>query len=177
MHTGSRAFCFLIALAATGAECASAAVTATPTDAGHYRVEAKLVNVPRSSSNKADETIPPVVVANHVLAVLAVMHTIKLPSGNQDESDLNLTVRPDADGGFKVAFTRSLLYGDNPNVRPIVNTQQFHASIPQTSDGYHVFSLPTYAKPIPAYDADSRCLASIADAHERQLLFVKITRG
>ena len=177
MHTGSRAFCFLMALAATGAECASAAGAPVSTaDAGHYRVEAKLVNA-RSSGHESPTTLPPVVVANHVLAVIAVSHAIALPSGNSGQGDINLTVRPDSNGGFKVSFARSIVYGDNPNLRPVVNTQQFHASISRTANGYHVFSLPSYSKSIAAYDADGRVLASIADANARQLLFVKITRG
>jgi len=176
MHTSSRAFCILMALAAAGTEVASAA-TVPDASSGHYRVEAKLVNGPRASGDKAAETFPPVVVANHVLAVIAVTHAINLPSGNQDESDLNLEVRPDTHGGFKLTFDRSLVYGDNPNVRPVVNTQHFHASIARTAEGFHVFSIPAYAKSIPTYDADGRVLASIADANERQLLFVKISRG
>ena len=71
MHTGSRAFCFLMALAATGAEYASAAVTATsPAETGHYCVEAQ------SATATESNLVPAFVLANHLLAVVAVSHII-----------------------------------------------------------------------------------------------------
>jgi hypothetical protein len=130
MHTGSRAFCFLMALAATGAECASAAVTpAVAADTGHYCVESQPATVTEA------KPVPAVVVANHLLAVVAVSHVLVQAN----------------------AFTFS----------------------PQAAD----FSLtPSFAiLPLSVrtcvYDANGRVTASIADANERQLLFVKITRG
>ncbi len=52
MHTGSRAFCILMALAATGTEVASAAGAPAP---GHYRVEAKLISVTPESLNHVSD--------------------------------------------------------------------------------------------------------------------------
>ncbi len=130
MHTGSRAFCFLMALAATGAECASAAVTpAASANAGHYCVESEPATVRES------HPVPAFVLANHVLAVMAVSHVLA-PASNV-------------------------------------------ASSPQAAE----FSLtPSFAiLPLSigtcVYDANGRVTASLADANERQLLFVKITRG
>jgi len=131
MHTGSRAFCFLMALAATGAECASAAVTlASPAETGHYCVESQAATVAESNSVSAT------LVANHLLALVAVSQVIANPASD-------------------VAFS--------PKAADFLITPSF-ALLP--------LSVGTCV-----YDSDGRCTASIADANERQLLFVKITRG
>ena len=133
MHTGSRAFCFLMALAATGAECASAAVTsATPVEAGHYCVESQTGSTTVTESNSVFAAL----VANHVLAVVAVSQVISAPASD-------------------VAAM--------PKAAPFSITPSF-AILP--------LSIETCV-----YDANGRVTASIADANERQLLFVKTTRG
>jgi hypothetical protein len=130
MHTGSRAFCFLMALAATGAECASAAVTpAASPETGHYCVESQSTTVAESNS------VSTFVVANHLLAVMAVSQVIAPVS--------DVTSSPQA---AEFSLTPSF------------------AILP--------LSIGTCV-----YDANGRVTASIADANERQLLFVKITRG
>jgi hypothetical protein len=184
MHNGSRAFYFLMALAATGAECASAATPAPDVDAGHYRVETKLMDSQCVGGNKFAITLPTVVVANHILAVIVVSHVIELPSGNSGMTDIQLTVRPGArdstDGRFQVSFVRSEMYPESTSSKPFFHVQRFATSIPQAgsvSEGWSSFQLPAYDRGFKTYDADGRRLASIADANARQLLFVKITRG
>ncbi len=142
MHTGSRAFCFLMALAATGAECAAAVAPASTIGAGHYRVEAKPVNAPRTVESIS---LPSVVLANHVLAVIAVSHAIASPATNA---------------------------GKTASAQPAAPAQPFTPFEARLS-----FDFPAPVNASQVYDADGRCLASIADANERQLLFVKITRG
>jgi hypothetical protein len=172
-----------MALAATGAECASAATApVSTTDAGHYRVEAKLVT--SASGNKSAVSLPTVVVANHVLAVIVVSHVIELPSGNSGMTDIQLTVRPGAkdstDGRFQVSFVRSEMYPESTSSKPLFHVQRIDTSVPQAgsvSNGWCTFRLPAYDKGFKTYDADGRRMAGIADANERKLLFVKITRG
>jgi hypothetical protein len=131
MHTGSRAFCFLMALAATGAECASAAVTpAASAEPGHYCVEAQ------SSAVADSQSISSSVVASHVFAIMAVSRVITTAASD-------------------VAFS--------PKAADFSLTPSF--AILPVSIGACV------------YDADGRVTASVADANERQLLFVKISRG
>ena len=137
MHTGSRAFCFLMALAATGAECASAAVAPVSTnDAGHYRVEAQPVASEAAS-------ISSIVLANHVLAVLAVSHAIASPAASASQP-----------------------------AQPVATAQPFTPFETRVS-----FDFPAPVSESHVYDADGRAMASVADANQRQLLFVKITRG
>lgn len=132
MHTGSRAFCFLMALAATGAECVSAATPASAIDAGHYRVESAQDSAAPSS----------VMVANHLLAVLAVSHVL---------------------AGSSEVTTAAATPSANAPVFSVLDAQALF--------------IPAPVQISQVYDADGRCLASIADANERQLLFVKTTRG
>jgi len=132
-----------MALAATGAECASAAIApVAATDAGHYRVEA----------NESNPILPSIVVANHVLAIIAVSHAIALPGANVSEVVTRLAA-PDRQG-------------------PAASELPFVTSTVPCS-----FDFPAPIAESRVYDADGRCMASLADANARQLLFVKTTRG
>jgi hypothetical protein len=126
-----------MALAATGAECASAATPASSVGAGHYRVESKSVAVESIS-------LPSIVLANHLLAVIAVSHAIAAPAATTNETA----------------------------PQPVAPAQPF-----AVWDANCSFDFPAPVAASQVYYADGRRSASLADANERQLLFVKITRG
>ncbi len=204
MNTASSALCLLVALATTG-EIASAADAAPVLVPDHYRVEAKVIGlqpkVAKEVLSKFNNTycsdytvsffantpgatclsLPTVVVANRHPAVIS---SRKDANGDAPAFGVNLTVRPDLQDAsvsrFHLAFARFELFPIAGNSSPIHNIQQLNGAVtPSTSDleGYRVFELPTPQKAATVYSADGRVQASIADANERQLLFVKITRG
>ncbi len=205
MNTGSRAFCFLIALAATGSEVASAAVVAP----APYRVEAKVVSLPAADSKDiatsyngyySDRAIahlidnpkasilslPSVTAAYSSASDVEITKEMTLPGGKSRETGISLKVTPnrkaDAADSFKVAFenVRFVGFSDQKASLPIFSMQGISTSLTmfhEIAPGYYCLNIPAPA-PVPkAYDADGRVIASIADANERQLLFVKITRG
>jgi hypothetical protein len=165
-----------MALAATGSESASAA-TVPDSSTCHYRVEAKLVSGSVASADEVAMTLPSVVVLNHVLGLIAVSHAIGLPSGNLGESSINPKVRPDARDGFEFSFVHCEISPDKQSPKHALHAQRLNPSIEQTSDRFHTCSLSNCTKSLADYAADSRLMASTADANERQLLFVKITKG
>jgi hypothetical protein len=152
--------------------------------ADHYRVEARLVDGSRPTASDDAIALPSLVVANHVLAVIAVHHAISLPGGNAGDTFINLTVRPDPNGQlndrFQVSFVRSDVYLNSHSSKPLFGVQRLSTSVASTdpsSTAYRRFKLPASGTMPNTYDTDGRVLASIADANARQLLFVKITRG
>jgi hypothetical protein len=107
-------------------------------------------------------------------------------SGKSREVGIKFSVTPDtkADPGsrYLVAFSNVRFDGfaDTKASQPIFDTQRLSTSMIQfipPSPGYCCFNLRKVDQVSKTYDADGRQSASVADAHERQLLFVKITRG
>jgi hypothetical protein len=204
MHTGSRAFCFLMAIAATGAECASADVLAP----GHYRVEAKMISLPAAAAKGFGTSIPlsgiysneqvarligaprsstlsfPSVEAVETApAQIAVTRSFALPHAASQEVGVTLNVVPAGERSHLKTFSVSLNdvrlagFEDRGATRPVLDKRSLHMGVTE-SPHYWCINLPPLRKSwITTYDADGRRSASIADANERQLLFVKITRG
>jgi hypothetical protein len=204
MHTGSRAFCILMALTATGSEVASAATVASE----HYRVEAKMISVsgeavrdfggvvtpgyiseermvklienPRTSTL----SLPSVEAKESLPSHIDVTREVPLPHGAAREAGISLDIVPrkqGADLGFQVSLKDIRFQGfqDRSATIPLFHTGRVTTSIPasaQAPTGYYCISVPVPQK-LATYDADGRRSASIADANERELLFVKISRG
>ena len=204
MHTGSRAACFLMALAATGVECASAATEVAPE---HYRVEAKMVSLPASAAQdffasaphshldsneqvarligapkSAALSLPSVDAARTSPARIAVTRSISFPHSASREVGVTLNVAPlgkssDLDLFFvSVEDVRFAGFEDRTATKPVINERGLNTSVAENQH-YWCISLPPLHKSRVTYDTDGRVTASIADANERQLLFVKITRG
>jgi len=214
MHTGSRAFCILMALAATGTEAATAsAVTTTgrtPVQPGHYRVEAKVVSVPAALAKDISATmyngyysddvvahlarnsqacvlsLPSVDSANASSSKIEVTKKVALPGGKSRDAGVWLNVAPNIHASDLRSVTLSLQnvrfggFADRKGAQPIFSTQRVTTTLTIFHDvatGYYCVNVPVSPKVPTTYDADGRRSASIADANERQLLFVKISRG
>lgn len=215
MHTGSRAFCFLMALAATGTEAVSAAPATTTgrtpgVQPGHYRVEAKVINVSAAAAKDIDNgasglgylsqerlvkligspganllSCPSVDSAESLAAHIDVTRNVPLPHGASREVGINLAVVPQKQGsdiGYLVSIKDVRFQGfqDRAATQPIFHTGRVTTSIPAsagTGTGYYCIDIPAPKKVAMTYDADGRRSAAIADANERELLFVKISRG
>jgi len=204
MYTGSRAFCFLMALAATGSEVASA-TTVLPEQ---YRVEAKLISLPVAATEiptgtfagifadkfvaqlaerpKADIlSFPRVETVDSIPSHVGLTQQMALPDGKSRETGINFDVVPRKKGtdfGFGISISNVRFQGfqDRTATKPLFHTGHVTTTIPvsaQLPAGYYCFNVPVPQKLATTYDADGRRMASVADANERQLLFVKITRG
>ena len=213
MHTGSRAFCILMALTATGSEVASATAATTssrtPVQPGHYRVEAKIISVSAAAAKGigqdsilgyySDEkvgkliqspgvsalSLPSVDAAEAYSAHVNLTRDVPLPHGSARETGVNLDVVPSKQGvdpGFyqvSIKDVRFQGFQDKTATIPLFHTGHVTTSIPvgaHSPAGYYCVNVPVPQK-LATYDADGRRSASIADAHERELLFVKISRG
>jgi hypothetical protein len=203
-----------MALAAAGAECASAAPDAATTcrpgpEPGHYRVEVKIVSVPSNAAKEISSDVYnayysdailghllsspqttivscPVVEALSALpATIAITRDVTLSSKSR-EVGINFSVTPDskAEPGsrYQLAYSNVRFSGfaDAKATLPVFNTQRLSTTMVvfhPPSQGYCCFNLRTDDHTVATYDANGRRSASIADANERQLLFVKITRG
>lgn len=203
MHNGSRAFCLLMALAATGSEAASAATTLE-----HYHVEAKLVSLPagdvkdfsapgfyndsqigKFAANPKVSCLafPRVEAAETFPSTIAITKAFHLPDGTKRETGITLKISPDSKNpdahSFNIQFenVRFMGFTDRKAAQPVFNTQRLTTTVSpgaqNPTPGYYGFILPASAKTPETYDANGRRSASVADANERQLLFVKITRG
>jgi len=221
MHKGSRAFCLLMALAATGAECASASEPASPAvkapavPPGQYRVEAKLVRLSQDEARSAfgscqsgsllgyysqaelshliasrDATVisfPQVTASDKLPAVIAMTHPAQLPQVGKREIGVSLKIAPDdkeaALSKFNIAYQNVSIAGfsDAKATTPVFSTQRLSTTVSldvrPAGEGYWCYALPVKDQSVQIYGADGKKLASIADADERQLLFVKISRG
>jgi hypothetical protein len=206
MHNGSRAFCFLMALAATGTECASAATPASGVGAGHYRVEAKLVKVPIYEATEISTTGLNYYYSEKVLRHLSENQgasivsfpvidsysktfssldakPVMLPDGSSRANGLWLSVVPDESGSYTLSFEGFRFNGfedrngNKPNFSVQRITQTVTPPVGGGQSGSICVNLPAVDEVPATYDADGRRMASIADANARQLLFVKITRG
>ena len=212
MHTGSRAYCILMALTATGSEDASASVATTtcrtPVQPGHYRVEAKIVSVSGASAKEMGNgvilgyfsedkvvklmqspgvsalSLPSVDSAEAYSAHVDLTRNVPLPHGPAHETGVNLDIVPQKQGtdfGYQVSLKDIRFQGfqDKTATIPLFHTGHVTTSIPasaQLPTGYLCVNIPVPQK-LATYDADGRRSASIADAHARELLFVKISRG
>lgn len=206
MHSASTALCLLVALATTG-EIASADNAATVAAPGKYTVEAKLISVPQATAKEvldkvsnsycSDDFIanliqspkarclsfPKVEAPAHQPAVIAVDQKEPGLDENVFKTGNRLTVKPQTDGSngdFRIAFARYEVFANSAGENPIHDVQSFSSPVTPPaaqSQGYRLFEVPEPKKPDLAYDANGRVMASVADANERQLLFVKITRG
>jgi hypothetical protein len=214
MHNGSRAFCILMALAATGAEAASTSAATTtsraPVQPGHYRVEAKLVKVSAASTKEMSNgavlgyysedkvarfiqtpgvstlSMPSVDAAEATTAHIGLTRDVPLPHAAARETGIKLDIVPQkigSDFGFQVSIKDVRFQGfqDKTATIPLFHTGRVTTSIPahaQAPAGYYCVNVPVPAQlTVATYDADGRRSASIADANERELLFVKISRG
>lgn len=117
---------------------------------------------------------------------IGVTQQVALPDGKSRETGINFDVVPQkkgADIGFLISIKEVQFHGftDRGATKPIFNTERLSAGIPaserQPMDYYYCYNLPAQQKIPITYDVDGRQMASVADANERQLLFVKITRG
>jgi hypothetical protein len=210
MHTGSRAFCFLMALAATGAETASTSAATTTCSSpgvqpGHYRVEAKIISVSAKASKDIDAgylsreklinliqrpgasvlSCPLVDSSQATSAHIDVTRDVALPHGSTRTVGINLDVVPQKhgpDSGYQVSIKDVRFQGfrDAAATDPIFHIGRVTTSVPFTAQpdtGYYCIDVPAPKKVATTYDADGRRSAAIADANERELLFVKISRG
>ena len=198
MNTGSRAFCILIALAAGGEVAVAQAV-----GPGQYSVEAKLVTLPEA---EADDLPPGGALADADLGAVAQRdraHIIAFPNvssalgnaasvtltqpmvvadGAKQDVGPSLEIKALADGRFHVAFhaVDFLGYKEPAAIHPRFRSHRVSRNIQPGTAANSSFALidvtPHSEAPV-VYDASGHIQASLADAHERQLLFVKITRG
>ena len=206
MHTGSRAFCFLMALAATGSEAASASAITT-SGPGHYRVEAKMVSLPATAAQdffasapnshvysneqvarligapkSATLSLPSADVSQASPVHIAVTRSISFAHSASREVGITLNVAPIgkckdlALYSVSIDDVRFAGFEDRTALKPVINERGLNTSVAENKH-YWCFSLPPLQQSHATYDADGRKSASIADANERQLLFVKITRG
>ena len=157
MHTGSRAFCFLMALAATGAECASASPS-TPVQVG---IESKLVAPAQP------------------LSAAVVPETMSMPGAASLGMVLRVVIKPHLevalDSKVRLSLGSARYTADAPNASSILSLRSISLSTPFDC-GFNRTKQDRQTVPRD-YHSNGRVMASIADANERQLLFVKITRG
>ena len=118
-------------------------------------------------------------------AHIDVTRDVALPHGSTRSVGINLDVvpqKPGADSGYQVSIKDVHFQGfrDQAATDPIFHIGRVAASVPvsaQPDAGYYCINVPAPKKVAMAYDADGRRSAAIADANERELLFVKISRG
>jgi len=205
MYTGSRAVCILMALTATGSEVASAATVTSEhyrVEAKMISVSAKAVTdfgsgvapgfiseerVVKLIENPGASTLsfPSVESAQSLPSHIDVTRDVPLPHGTMREAGISLDVVPQKQGkdfGFQVSIKDVHFQGfqDRKATIPLFHTGRVTTSIPasaQLPTGYYCINVPVPPKTAATYDADGRRSASIADANERELLFVKISRG
>ncbi len=205
MHTGPRAFCFLMALAATGAEAVSA--ESVVPSAGHYRVEAILVSAPKAAANNFSTdtlnvyypddavghllktpatsvlTCPSFEAKSNTRGTVEVTQKKAFSDGLLHKTGITLTVTPTShEGTYRIAFENIRFAGfkDATTKQPVFNIQRLSTTMMQfnpPSKGYCCFNIRGIDHSVATYDADGRKSASMADANERELLFVKISRG
>jgi hypothetical protein len=198
MHSASTALCVLVALAA-GGEIASAHDAAP----GQHSIDAKLVTLPEEEAQ--DLPVSGAMAINDVGALeqraqarivsfpsataetskpssVSLTQPMVLPNGNSREVGPSLQVKALADGRFSVGFHNVAFIGYNdpqalhPRFQNRTVTRNIQPS-PPTEQVYSLIDVTPHSDPPTVYDASGRQQASLADAHQRQLLFVKITRG
>ena len=193
-----------MALAAGGTEVASAASAPA---LGHYSVEAKLISVTQDSLDHISGgttmglfsndmvaqlvqsphasvlSLPSFETATEAPGTIAITQKRLFSDGPPRQIGVTLTVTPTpTDQRFQIAFENVRFEGFSSAkaTTPVFNTQRLATTmIPYqpATDGYYCCALQRLDHSVVTYDADGRRSASIADANERQLLFVKITRG
>ena len=128
---------------------------------------------------------PSVDAAESVPAHIGVTRNVQLPHGSTREVGINLDVVPQrkgADSAYLVSIKDVRFQGfrDRAATLPIFHTGRVTTAIPRSAEmgtGYYCIDVPAPQKAVRTYDADGRRSAAIADANERELLFVKISRG
>lgn len=117
---------------------------------------------------------------------IGITQQIALPHAKTHETGINFDVVPqkeDAGILFRFSIENVQFQGfvDRAASKPVFHTASLssgvHVKNLEILSGYYCFNLPPSQVQLTTYDADGRKSASIADANERQLLFVKITRG
>jgi hypothetical protein len=200
MHSASTALCVLVALAAAGTELVSAATPPSaevPVAPGHYRVDAKLLRI----STDALKHIPggltdhcssealgllersagpgsfsfPTVEAAKTIPVSVSSGELN-PTDSSQHGETVLTLVPEVRDS-KPGYSLRLASLRGPEFakagKPTFDTIQTDVGA-ESAGGYWCFRLPAAT----GHAVESgRQQASLADAHQRQLLFVKITRG
>ena len=151
--------------------------------AGIYTDEfvGQLVSRPKANTL----SFPSVECKNSLPSCIAMMHPVVLPDGQSRAVGINLDVVPQKSGtdyGYFVSINDVRFQGfqDHAATKPLFHTGRVTTTIPagaQPLTGYYCFNVPAPQKLGNTYDADGRRSASVADANERQLLFVKTTLG
>jgi len=128
---------------------------------------------------------PSVDSAESLATHIGVTRHVPLPHGAGREVGINRDVVPQkrgADFGYLISIKDVRFQGfqDQAATLPIFHKGHVTTSIPAsagTGSGYYCIDVPAPKKVAVTYDADGRRSAAIADANERELLFVKISRG
>jgi len=197
MYTASSALCLIVALATTG-EIASAA-DAAPI---RYSVEAKLVSLPATEAKDLPasglysnqemvnivtrpraqlSSFPSLSATLGESSSISLAQSMALPDGTTREVGPTLHVISHADAqqfSLKFREVRFLGYYGTHLENPNFESHTVYRSISSSAPSAPQFALVDVTdRHEPFTDANGRVMASIADANERQLLFVKITRG
>ncbi len=131
-------------------------------------------------------SLPTVESAARLSSQIDLMQAVPLPNGASRETGIKLKVTPSRNAAHVYSYTvlienvRFNGYEGRPAAHPTFSTQRVVTTLVpfyKVPPGYNCVNLPAWGKLPKTYDADGRVSASLADANERQLLFVKITRG
>jgi hypothetical protein len=131
-------------------------------------------------------SLPSVESAARSSSKIDITQAVPLPNGASRETGIKLKVTPSQNAAHVYTYTvlienvRFNGFEGRQAARPTFSTQRVVTTLVpfyKVPPGYNCVNLPALGKLPKTYDADGRVRASIADANERQLLFVKITRG
>ena len=150
-----------------------------------YFTDAQMVNLGKSAKDSV-LAFPSAESVSSQKSSVSTAADLAFPHAPAFKVGMTVDVIPKIDDGQIKQYDISLLnvsfggFKDSKGTQPVINEFHFHTALQAAyvNHGYFCFEItPKSAAKATTYDADGRRMASVADANERQLLFVKITRG